>query len=375
MGPAAWSAWHADAGSMMQQQEEGDGSPANYAPEWDPCAQWTSESFQPHPDLMVAEPGLNSLDWSQRPAQSAVWDYTQQDFPSSALGPWQIPTDGFSTEPSQEVHAALLHSSQDVPQNTSAAGSDTTPPQRLASPLMVPLPEPLQAGVFEMSLDGFDDLEEPQTIVPPPGLLGSAEPHQPEPATASAIVPLPATPAVSPLADHAPPGMTITPTSVDGNHCIRVEWLIQDLTSKLQACMGRPFVSPPFTACGLENLRFMVFPDARDAVKSARSRERKGLYAAMIKKGPLYGSLKLKADCLEHATILTFNLTVGVVRAGPLTYDFSEQAIHGLDDFGVDWLKQVEQGAGNLRVGIEILEVRLKGEKAKQTAAQPNQLG
>ena len=28
------------------------------------------------------------------------------------------------------------------------------------------------------------------------------------------------------------------------------------------------------------------------------------------------------------------------VRAGPLVYDFSEQAIHGLEDLGVDWLKQ-----------------------------------
>jgi len=355
----------------MQQLDDASGSPsAHYTPEWDPCAQWNSEAFPPQPDL---------TDWSQQAADSAVWDYTHQEYPTPGLGPWQIPTDGFGTQPSQEVQSALLQSSPDA---SSAAGSNNEPPQRLASPLMVPLPEPLQAGVFEMSLDGFDDLEEPQTIAPPPGLLGSADPPEPKTTASSAVVQKSGPPASPPLADHAPPGMTITPTSVEGRSCIRVEWLIEDLTSKLQACMGRPFVSPPFTACNMENLRFMVFPDARDAVKSARSRERKGLYAAMIKKGPLYGSLKLKADCLEQATILTFNLTVGAVRAGPLTYDFSEQAIHGLDDFGVDWLKQVEPGSGNLRrstgnlrVGIEILEVRLKGEKAKQSAAQQTQLG
>lgn len=102
----------------------------------------------------------------------------------------------------------------------------------------------------------------------------------------------------------------------------------------------------------------MVFPDARGTVKNARSHERKGMYARMVKKGPLYGSLKLKADCLECATVVGFNLTLGSVRKGPLTYDFSEQAIHGLEDFGVDWLKQVNSLNGSLRVGIEILKVR-----------------
>jgi len=122
--------------------------------------------------------------------------------------------------------------------------------------------------------------------------------------------------------------------------------------------MGRPLVSPPFAVCGLPNLRLMVFPDAREAVKSARSRERKGMYAAMVKKGPLHGALKLKADCLPLPTVLRFNLTVGGTRKGPFTYDFSEQAIHGCDDFSVDWLRQVDDGTDNLRVGVEILEIR-----------------
>lgn len=121
--------------------------------------------------------------------------------------------------------------------------------------------------------------------------------------------------------------------------------------------MGRPLVSPPFTACGLVNLRLMVFPDAREAVKNARSRDRKGMYAAMITKGPLSGALKVKADCLQDKKFLSFNLIVGSIRVGPVTYDFTEQAVHGVDDFGVDWLKQVNESSGSLCVGLEILEV------------------
>mmetsp|Transcript_14455 Transcript_14455/g.37044 ORF Transcript_14455/g.37044 Transcript_14455/m.37044 type:complete len:458 (-) Transcript_14455:107-1480(-) len=153
------------------------------------------------------------------------------------------------------------------------------------------------------------------------------------------------------------PGVLLGETQVSGATGTRAEWRIDSVRSKLQASMGRPLVSPPFAARGLPNLRLMVFPDAREAVRSARSRERKGMYAAMVKKGPLHGSLKLKADCLERATTaLSFYLTVGGVRRGPLTYDFAECAIHGCDDFGTDWLKQVDDATGNLSVGVEILD-------------------
>lgn len=76
----------------------------------------------------------------------------------------------------------------------------------------------------------------------------------------------------------------------------------------------------------------------------------------MVKKGPLHGALKLKADCLDRAKVLSFYLTVGSVRKGPFNYDFSECAIHGCDDFGADWLKQVDESTGNLCVGVEIFE-------------------
>lgn len=140
-----------------------------------------------------------------------------------------------------------------------------------------------------------------------------------------------------------------------GACCTRVEWRIEDVRCKLQASMGRPLVSPPFAACGLPNLRLMVSPDAREAAKTVRSHERKSLYATMVKKGPVYGSLSLKADCLERDTKLKLYFTVGAVRCGPLSYDFAVQAIHGCDDFGVDWLKQIEESTGRLRVAVEIL--------------------
>lgn len=177
------------------------------------------------------------------------------------------------------------------------------------------------------------------------------------------------------------PGVLVGLTKVSGDPCTRAEWRIDSVRSKLQASMGRPLVSPPFAAPGLPNLRLMVFPDAREAVRSARSRERKGMYAAMVKKGPLQGSLKLKADCLERSsTVLRFHLTVGGVRRGPFTYDFSECAIHGCDDFGTDWLKQVDDATGNLSVGVEILDevhgqpllaISLSSEPPVSTTGEP----
>lgn len=160
----------------------------------------------------------------------------------------------------------------------------------------------------------------------------------------------------APAVEETAPGICVGPAEVHGNSCTRVEWTVEDLRGKLLTSMGRPLVSPFFAARGLPNLRLMIFPDAFDSVKNARSRERKGMYSTMVKKGPLYGALKLKADCLEVATVLRFYLTVGSVRRGPLTYDFSQCAVHGCSDFGTDWLKQVDKVSGNLRVSVEILE-------------------
>lgn len=243
------------------------------------------------------------------------------------------------------------------------------PLSSLPSPLRVPLgpSRPPPATVLDQPVAS----NMPPGLLPPPGLtLARAASLSGGAGDDLADMPLPGTPPRLQLppgfreedeaSDSGDPeasvGITVMPSEVGGVSCTRVEWNIEDFRGKLQASMGRPLVSPPFAA-RLPNLRLMVFPDAREAVKTVRSRERKGMYAAMVKKGPLYGALKLKADCLEKSmTVLRFHLVVGEVRKGPFTYDFSERAIAGCDDFGHDWLKQVDESTGNLRVGVEILE-------------------
>jgi hypothetical protein len=166
-------------------------------------------------------------------------------------------------------------------------------------------------------------------------------------------------------AGDAHPGVTVGPAVVGGTACTRVDWSIEDFRGKLLASMGRPLVSPPFAVQGLPNLRLMVFPDSRETVKNARSRDRKGLYENMVRKGPLHGALKLKADCLEpgrDASVVRLNLLVGAVRRGPFTFDFTERAVAGCDDFGMDWLKQIDKATGNLRVCAEILTIGKNGE-------------
>eukprot|EP00933_Yihiella_yeosuensis_P082791 TRINITY_DN96787_c0_g1_i1.p1 TRINITY_DN96787_c0_g1~~TRINITY_DN96787_c0_g1_i1.p1 ORF type:complete len:371 (+),score=81.53 TRINITY_DN96787_c0_g1_i1:68-1180(+) len=287
---------------------------------------------------------------------------------SPAWSPLSVPT-SYLQDP-----ASMTDESWQVPQKLAVEGSGVVPTSSWASPLRVPLPEPIIADPLalppapSLTADarvspwarGTEEHSIPSLFLDaPPGLSGfEAANLPPKPASLSRGSSATET-------QELPLGMSISSVDVGGLTCTRVEWRIEDLFGKLQASMGRPLVSPPFAANGLPNLRLMVFPDGRDTMKNARSGERKGLYAAMIKKGPLNGALKLKADCLECATVMRVNLTVGGVRAGPLIYDFSEQAIHGLDDFGVDWLKQVDRASGSLTVGMEILEVRPRGSEER----------
>jgi hypothetical protein len=257
----------------------------------------------------------------------------------------------------------------------------------LASPILVPLPKPLMTTGHD-NLDFELEMLELSGPADPPGLPPSAPKHVPTPALTTTFHQ--ATPFVPRSQDLVEPppglmndrevaehysavgaaiprkpaeslavaqGMCLRSVEVDGSAYTRVEWLVEKFCAKLQPNMGRPLVSPPFAACGLPNLRLMIFPDTPEAVKNARSRDRKNIYANVLKKGPLSGSLKLKADALEGApAVITFNLTVGPVRVGPVTYDFSEQAVHGVDNFNTDWLKHVDASDGSLSVGIEILE-------------------
>jgi len=144
----------------------------------------------------------------------------------------------------------------------------------------------------------------------------------------------------------------VGPCEVVGVDCIRAEWRVEHLSSRLKSSMGKPIVSPPFTAGGLLDLRLMVTPQRR-------SRQSKETYVATVTKGPLFGSLKLKATNLEQFVVDCY-LTVGAVRRGPFSYDLSEQAVCGCEDFGVDWLKHLDSDGSCLRVSLEILQVHRK---------------
>jgi len=140
--------------------------------------------------------------------------------------------------------------------------------------------------------------------------------------------------------------------------CTRAEWRIESLSLRFRGSMGKPLVSPEFAACGLPSLRLMVFPEPHEA-RGARNRKSKEKYLSTVTKGPLYGSLKFKMASLDCQAVLVFFLTVGDIRRGPFAYDFSEQgAVYGCEDFGVDWLSQLDGDGARLRVGLELLEVR-----------------
>lgn len=348
------------------------------------------------------------LDWWRHQADDAVGFFRKDHLEWQHCNPARLDEDGcfqvlpeaaWSEAPTLEM-ASVVHGCEKRSPRSSSMDSDGNAgkPAKLFPPLMSPMrlplgPEPVVPPLVvtmeppvasREPVHVGQSMELPPGLLPPPGFMLTRAASLPTSAGASipdvrnhsffgtqglavtvenkaTAVPTGAR-KVTLTAPHAfsaeevAPGICIGSLEIAGTACTRVEWNIEDLRGKLRASMGRPLVSPPFTVCGLRNLRFMVFPDARDSVKSVRSRERKGVYASMIKKGPLYGALKLKADCLEVAAELCFHLTVGSVRCGPFTYNFSESAIHGCDDFGADWLKQVEAIGGNLRVGVEVLQ-------------------
>jgi len=372
MGPEPWSAseWRADSNVHWTGFEDASSMGAmqtGYLADWDSQAQpWQGQAGEESPwghDMAIQDWSTPSLE--QMPSHIGVGDCAEPEW--RLPQPQKLPVDGVK-----------------------AASS-------WASPLRVPLPEPVGA---DCNLETFLELETqietqlasevpaalpgmtlakaaswpavadqealaelprrveataPLQLELPPGLYGGLEELIADSPAAAASLQKPA--GVASAEVVMPPGMSI----IFAEGCTRVEWQIEDLKGRLLANMGRPLVSPPISAMNLPNLRLMVFPDAREVVKNARSSERKKLYENMIKKGPLHGALKLKADCLERATVMSFNLTVGQVRVGPLTFDFSDQAIHGLDDFGMDWLKQVDKSSGSLCVGIEILDVQPQG--------------
>lgn len=150
-------------------------------------------------------------------------------------------------------------------------------------------------------------------------------------------------------------GVQVSLVTVDGMLCERAEWRIGQLSTKLRGCMGRALVSSPFSAAGLQDIRFMVCADGKDATKGPRSRRQKELYTKKVMDGPLDGCLKLKVSSSPATLELNYYLKVGSNRRGPFRHNFSESTVCGCDDFGIDWLKHLETD-NSLMVCVEILK-------------------
>lgn len=148
-------------------------------------------------------------------------------------------------------------------------------------------------------------------------------------------------------------GIQVSTQCIDGKEFECAEWRIGQLSIKLRGCMGRALVSSPFSAAGLEELRLMVCPDGKDVAKGPRSKRQKELYAKKVLEGPLDGCLKLKVPSCPPDLELKYFLKVGSCRKGPFTHNFSENTVGGCDDFGVDWLAQLDSDL-SLVVSVEI---------------------
>jgi len=209
------------------------------------------------------------------------------------------------------------------------------------------------------------------TRSPPPGL-------PPPPPGPPALTRAATAPAEYDINAHVgtPEAVHVAPITINGGRAVmRGEWRIGSLKAKLKGSMGRPLVSPPFAVNGLRDLRLMVYPDAKEVVKGPRNRSQKEQYAAMINQGPLHGALRLKVAELGCATLIRFHLTIGTIRCGPFEYDAFGHAVHGCDDFGVDWLEHVEE-SGCLLVGVEIEEIcAVSSAEAISAAAAEEVLG
>lgn len=145
----------------------------------------------------------------------------------------------------------------------------------------------------------------------------------------------------------------------------RIEWRIDNFKQKLKDSMGRPLVSPPFEAAGLDELRLMVFPNLGLAAAHLTTREQKSWYEAKITEGPFSGALKLKVVTGASALVMKFTGFVGTKEEGPLEHNFADHIICGVE-FSHNWLSMLS--SGSITVGIEILEVNGQGSASAAAA-------
>merc|ERR1712070_1174442 len=122
----------------------------------------------------------------------------------------------------------------------------------------------------------------------------------------------------------------------------------------MKAGIGKPLVSPPFSAAGHSDLRLMVFPDPKNTIGGGNAKKRQSNFVKMVSRGPLHCALRLKLTSGEGE--LKFMLTAGSCRLGPFTCDPSQQSICGVEsesDLDIDWLGEVGED-GCLSAGLEI---------------------
>lgn len=197
--------------------------------------------------------------------------------------------------------------------------------------------------------------------IPPPG-LGALPPKQESTSSVSGVSGASLLSQLSHITDIGEgnfEGVQMSTVTLDGTDFERAEWRIGQLSQKLRGCMGRALVSSPFNAAGLEELRLMVCPDGKDTSKGPRSKRQKELYAKKVIEGPLEGCLKLKVPSCPANLELQYYLKVGTSRKGPFKHNFSESTVSGCDDFGVDWLTQLEPDS-SLVVSVEIVKASLQ---------------
>lgn len=132
---------------------------------------------------------------------------------------------------------------------------------------------------------------------------------------------------------------------IDGEDvkCWRVAWRIAHLHVKLRGCMGRAIVSPPFSVCGLDDVRLMMCPVPGQ--EGMRNRKAKEEYNKKVQESRLDGCLKLKGPSCPPPHELTYFLTVGKgdkrEEKGPFKHNFSDSTVTSSTDFGSGWIRQV----------------------------------
>lgn len=131
-----------------------------------------------------------------------------------------------------------------------------------------------------------------------------------------------------------------------------MEWHIDNVHAKLRTSCGFPLISHTFNADDVADLRFLFVPGDKWAGTQRRHRNKHAKKpAAGVSQGPPNGALKLKVGSPDQVGTLRFNFWVGAVMQGPVTCDFKDQGVQGVD-LEFDWLEQVDS-AGHLDLRFE----------------------